>query len=59
MVGAEGGFDFGKILSRNRYMTAAATPTPTTIASVDTDDIIRRREEERTKARERGGYVRA
>jgi len=32
--------DFGKIWSRNRYVAAAATPTPTTIASVDTVGII-------------------
>lgn len=40
IVGMEEDFDFGKIWSRSRYVAAAATPTPTTIASVDTVGII-------------------
>lgn len=40
MLGMEEELDFGKIWSRNRYVAAAATPTPTTIASVDTVGII-------------------
>jgi hypothetical protein len=39
-AGTEEDFEPGKIWSRNRYVAAAATPTPTTIASVDTAGII-------------------
>lgn len=41
IVGTEENFDFGNIWSRNRYVAAAATPTPITIASVETVGIIR------------------
>jgi hypothetical protein len=40
IVGTEEELDFKKIWSRNRYVAAATTPTPTTIASVDTVGII-------------------
>lgn len=58
IVGTEEDLDFEKIWSRNRYVAAAATPTPTTIASVDTFGIIsgekiksKRRERKRLKMR--------
>ena len=40
MVGTDEDLSFGNIWSRKIYVAAAATPTPTTIASVDTAGII-------------------
>ena len=42
MVGTLEDFHLENIWSRKRYVVAAATPTPTTIASVDTFGIISR-----------------
>ena len=53
IVGTEEDFDFEKIWSRKRYVAAAATPTPTTMASGDTDGIleVNRREKKLERGR--------